>query len=47
MAKDSELSIHCQSCSFSHLCLPVSLNKAQLEALDDIIQPDFALPYPI
>nr|WP_297349240.1 fumarate/nitrate reduction transcriptional regulator Fnr [uncultured Glaciecola sp.] len=38
MAKGSELSIHCQSCSFSHLCLPVSLNKAELESLDDIIE---------
>jgi CRP/FNR family transcriptional regulator len=38
MAKDSELSIHCQSCSFSHLCLPVSLNKDELESLDDIIE---------
>ncbi|PKI00252.1 fumarate/nitrate reduction transcriptional regulator Fnr [Glaciecola sp. 33A] len=38
MAKDAELSIHCQSCSFSHLCLPVSLNKEELESLDDIIE---------
>jgi CRP/FNR family transcriptional regulator len=38
MAKGSELSIHCQSRSFSHLCLPVSLNKAELESLDDIIE---------
>jgi len=38
MAKGSELSIHCQSCSFSHLCLPVSLNKDELESLDDIIE---------
>jgi CRP/FNR family transcriptional regulator len=38
MAKSSELSIHCQSCSFSHLCLPVSLNKAELESLDGIIE---------
>jgi CRP/FNR family transcriptional regulator len=33
-----ELSIHCQSCTFSHLCLPVSLNKDELESLDDIIE---------
>ncbi|MFQ3249778.1 MAG: CRP/FNR family transcriptional regulator [Glaciecola sp.] len=38
MAKGPELSIHCQSCSFSHLCLPVSLNKSELESLDDIIE---------
>ncbi len=38
MAKGNELSIHCQSCSFSHLCLPVSLNKSELESLDEIIE---------
>jgi CRP/FNR family transcriptional regulator len=38
MVKSSELSIHCQSCSFSHLCLAVSLNKDELESLDDIIE---------
>ena len=38
MSKASELSIHCQSCSFSHLCLPVSLNKSELDSLDDIIE---------
>ncbi len=38
MSKSPELSIHCQSCSFSHLCLPVSLNKSELESLDDIIE---------
>ena len=38
MSKGSELSIHCQSCSFSHLCLPVSLNKSELDSLDDIIE---------
>ena len=36
--KNSELSIHCQSCSFSHLCLPVTLSKDELESLDDIIE---------
>ena len=38
MSKGSQLSIHCQSCSFSHLCLPVSLNKTELNSLDDIIE---------
>ena len=38
MTNRSELSIHCQSCSLSHLCLPVSLNKTELEKLDDIIE---------
>jgi CRP/FNR family transcriptional regulator len=38
MANGPELSIHCQSCSFSHLCLPVSLSKSELESLDDIIE---------
>lgn len=38
MVKGSELSIHCQSCSLSHLCLPVSLNESELESLDDIIE---------
>ncbi|MFC4699427.1 fumarate/nitrate reduction transcriptional regulator Fnr [Glaciecola siphonariae] len=38
MASSPELSIHCQSCSFSHLCLPVSLSKTELESLDDIIE---------
>ncbi|NVK56727.1 MAG: fumarate/nitrate reduction transcriptional regulator Fnr [Alteromonadaceae bacterium] len=38
MSKGSEFSIHCQSCSFSHLCLPVSLNKTEMDSLDDIIE---------
>ncbi|MDC8831106.1 fumarate/nitrate reduction transcriptional regulator Fnr [Alteromonas gilva] len=38
MTKGSEFSIHCQSCSFSHLCLPVSLNKTEMDSLDDIIE---------
>lgn len=38
MKSNRELSIHCQSCSFSHLCMPVSLNKNELESLDDIIE---------
>lgn len=29
---------HCQNCNFSHLCLPVSLNKNELQSLDDIIE---------
>lgn len=38
MNKHSAFSIHCQNCSFSHLCLPVALNKAEIESLDDIIE---------
>ena len=34
----NDLSIHCQTCSFSHLCLPVSLNEDELSSLDDIIE---------
>lgn len=36
--KELDISIHCQTCSFSHLCLPVSLNDNELESLDDIIK---------
>ena len=38
MSKGSGFSIHCQNCSFSHLCLPVALNKTEIESLDDIIE---------
>ncbi|WP_018981794.1 fumarate/nitrate reduction transcriptional regulator Fnr [Salinimonas chungwhensis] len=38
MATPSDFSIHCQNCSFSHLCLPVALNKTEVESLDDIIE---------
>lgn len=38
MSRGSDFSIHCQSCSFSHLCLPVALNKTEIESLDDIIE---------
>lgn len=38
MSKGSEFSIHCQNCSFSHLCLPVALNRTEIESLDDIIE---------
>ncbi len=38
MAKGENFTIHCQNCSFSHLCLPVSLNKTEIESLDDIIE---------
>lgn len=38
MAKGNEFSIHCQNCSFSHLCLPVALNKTEIESLDDIVE---------
>lgn len=34
----TETAINCQNCSFSHLCLPVSLNQQELESLDDIIE---------
>ena len=33
-----ELTINCQSCMFSHLCLPVNLNKEELESLDNIVE---------
>ncbi|MEW9796927.1 fumarate/nitrate reduction transcriptional regulator Fnr [Alteromonas sp. CYL-A6] len=38
MSNGSNFSIHCQNCSFSHLCLPVALNKTEIESLDDIIE---------
>lgn len=38
MSHGSQFSIHCQNCSFSHLCLPVALNKTEIESLDDIIE---------
>jgi len=34
----SASSINCQDCGFSQLCLPFSLNNAELDQLDDIIQ---------
>lgn len=34
----NDLSIHCQTCSFSHLCLPVALNEDEMTSLDDIIE---------
>ncbi|WP_100641355.1 fumarate/nitrate reduction transcriptional regulator Fnr [Alteromonas facilis] len=34
----SDLSIHCQTCSFSHLCLPVSLSEEEMGSLDEIIE---------
>ncbi|MCC2615711.1 fumarate/nitrate reduction transcriptional regulator Fnr [Aestuariibacter halophilus] len=30
--------IRCQNCSFSHLCIPVSLDQREMASLDDIIQ---------
>ena len=30
--------INCQDCGFSQLCLPFSLNDAEMHKLDDIIQ---------
>ena len=38
MAQQSDFTIRCQNCSFSHLCIPVSLNNKEMESLDDIIQ---------
>lgn len=34
----SASAINCQDCGFSQLCLPFSLNTAELDQLDDIIQ---------
>ncbi|MBT0586325.1 fumarate/nitrate reduction transcriptional regulator Fnr [Alteromonas oceanisediminis] len=34
----NDLSIHCQTCSFSHLCLPVALSDDEMTSLDDIIE---------
>lgn len=34
MVTGSELSIHCQRCSFSHLCLSISLNQTELPDAD-------------
>ncbi len=34
----SPSSINCQDCGFSQLCLPFTLNDAELDKLDDIIQ---------
>ena len=33
-----DLTINCQSCIFSHLCLPISLNKEELASLDNIVE---------
>ncbi len=38
LMKKMDASLHCQSCSFNHLCLPVSLNPDELSSLDDIIE---------
>ena len=38
MSHQSDFTIRCQNCSFSHLCIPVSLNNKEMESLDDIIQ---------
>jgi CRP/FNR family transcriptional regulator len=37
-AMSSPSSINCQDCGFSQLCLPFTLNDAELDKLDDIIQ---------
>ncbi len=34
----SDFAIRCQNCGFSHLCIPVSLDKKELESLDEIIE---------
>lgn len=34
----NDLSIHCQTCSFSHLCLPLALNEDEMASLDTIIE---------
>ncbi|RDV24134.1 fumarate/nitrate reduction transcriptional regulator Fnr [Alteromonas aestuariivivens] len=38
MSNPSPYAIHCQNCSFSHLCLPVALSKNEVESLDDIVE---------
>lgn len=38
MTKQPNFSIHCQNCSLNHLCIPVSLNKAEMQNLDEIIE---------
>lgn len=38
MSSSSDFTIHCQNCGFSHLCVPVSLDKKEMESLDEIIQ---------
>ena len=38
MSTGTNFTIRCQNCSFSHLCIPVSLNQNEMESLDDIIQ---------
>ena len=37
MANCSDFSLSCQTCTFSHLCLPFALNKDELASLDDIV----------
>ena len=38
MSKVSDFTIRCQNCSFSHLCIPVSLDQREMQSLDDIIE---------
>lgn len=38
MNSHSDFTIHCQNCGFSHLCIPVSLDKKEMESLDEIIE---------
>jgi CRP/FNR family transcriptional regulator len=38
MSTVHQFAIHCKNCSFSHLCIPVSLNQSELESLDSMIE---------
>lgn len=38
MSTVHQFAIHCKNCSFSHLCIPVSLNQSELESLDNMIE---------
>lgn len=38
MSHASDFTIRCQNCSFSHLCIPVSLEQSEIKSLDDIIE---------
>lgn len=38
MASSSNLTIRCQNCNFSHLCLPLNLSEHELDSLDNLIK---------
>lgn len=38
MSAHSDFAIHCQNCGFSHMCIPVSLDKKEMASLDEIIE---------